>query len=61
MKKITLLLMILSSLLGLTACEKSAEEKASDQQAQAQATEARLWHLEKVEPAKPRPYDPKHF
>ena len=61
MKKITLALIILSALLNLTGCEKSAEEKAADQQVQAQKADANLWHLEKEMPANPRPTNVKHY
>lgn len=61
MKKVTLVLMLLAAILGLTACGKSAEEKAAEQQTQAQATSSKLWGLNKDFVAPTRDPNAKHY
>lgn len=61
MKK-TITLIAVFAISMTTGCGKSAEEKAAEQQAQAQAQDARLLGgLKREEPPKPRPYNPKNF
>ena len=61
MKKITLVLILLTVIFSLTACGKSAEEKSAEQQAQAQATSAKLWGLNKDFVPPTRDPNAKHY